>query len=203
MTIPDYEVRKTACLHKKKNNMHLLYQKEFLSAIANHYYEVNAMTNNTAMYSSKDVAKRLSVQPVTLRKYAQLLEDKGVLFTKDEKGWRSYSEENIRFLEYLCNMKTMGKSLEEAADYIATLYRANLTIAPSAIPLQEEQMWTDFMKAQYEFNQKLVEQLERIEQRQIERDQQLIKAIRETQAAKKELAATNNQNWWQKLFKNL
>lgn len=155
------------------------------------------MKNDTAMYSSKDVAKRLSVQPVTLRKYAQLLEDKGVLFTKDEKGWRSYSEENIRFLEYLCNMKTMGKSLEEAADYIATLYRANLAIAPSAIPLQEEQMWTDFMKAQYEFNQKLIEQLERIEQRQIDRDQQLMKAIRETQEAKKELAATlQNKKWW-------
>lgn len=82
------------------------------------------MTNDTAMYSSKDVAKCLSVQPVTLRKYAQLLEDKGVLFTKDEKGWRFYSDENIRFLEYLCNMKTMGKSLGETADYIATLYRA-------------------------------------------------------------------------------
>ena len=82
------------------------------------------MKQDTVMYASKDVAKRLSVQPVTLRKYAQLLEDKGVSFKKDEKGWRTYSEENIRFLEYLCNMKMMGKSLEEAADHIAALYRA-------------------------------------------------------------------------------
>ena len=91
------------------------------------------MKHDTVMYASKDVAKRLSVQPVTLRKYAQLLEDKGVSFTKDEKGWRTYSEENIRFLEYLCNMKTMGKSLEEASDHIAALYRANLSIVQPAI----------------------------------------------------------------------
>jgi DNA-binding transcriptional MerR regulator len=154
------------------------------------------MKNDTVMYSSKAVAKRLSVQPVTLRKYAQILEDKGVSFTKDKKGWRTYSEENIRFLEYLCNMKLMGKSLEEAADHIATLYHANLSIAQPAIPLQAEQPFTDFMKAQIEFNQKLMEQLERIEQRQIERDQQLMKAIRETQEAKKQLAATKKKKWW-------
>ena len=158
-------------------------KKGFSVFIANCLNEVNAMKQDTIMYASKDVAKRLSVQPVTLRKYAQLLEDKGVSFTKDEKGWRTYSEENIRFLEYLCNMKTMGKSLEEAA----------------AIPLQEEHSFTNFMKAQHEFNQKLVEQLERIEQRQIERDQQLMKAIRETQEAKKQLAATQKKKWW-KLF---
>ena len=154
------------------------------------------MQSDTMMYSSKVVAKRLSVQPVTLRKYAQLLEDKGVSFTKDEKGWRTYSEENISFLEYLCNMKTMGKSLEEAADHIAALYRANLSIAHPAIPLQEENSLTIFMKSQHEFNQKLVEQLERIEQRQIERDQQLMKAIRETQEVKKQLAATTQKKWW-------
>ena len=146
--------------------------------------EVMAMKHDTVMYASKDVAKRLSVQLVTLWKYAQLLEDKGVSFTKDEKGWRTYSEENIRFLEYLCNMKTMGKSLEESVDHIAALHRANLSIVQPAIPLQEEHSFTTLMKAQHEFNQKLVEQLECIEQRQIERDQQLMKAIRETQKKK-------------------
>ena len=157
------------------------------------------MKHDITLYASKHVAKRLSVQPVTLRKYAQLLEDKGLSFTKDEKGWRTYSEENIRFLEYLCDMKSTGKSLEEAADHIAALYRANLSIAQPAIPLQEEHSFTTLMKAQHEFNQKLVEQLERIEQRQIERDQQLMKAIRETQEAKKQLAATQKKKWW-KLF---
>ena len=158
------------------------------------------MKNDITLYASKHVAKRLSVQPVTLRKYAQLLEAKGVSFTKDEKGWRTYSEENIRFLEYLCNMKTMGKSLEEAANHIATLYHAHLAIAPPAIPLQAEQSLTDFIQAQHEFNQKLVEQFERMEQRQLERNQQLMQAIRETQTVKKQLAATTQQKKWWKFW---
>lgn len=156
------------------------------------------MNNDTMMYSSKDVAKRLSVQPVTLRKYAQLLEDKGVSFTKDEKGWRAYSEENIRFLEYLCNMKLMGKSLEEAADHIATLYRMNLSIAQPAIPLQGENLFIEFMKTQQDFNQKLMEQLNKIEQRQleqqqIERDHMFMQTIRESQ---KQQTTTPQKKWW-------
>ncbi|MBC9710396.1 MAG: DUF3967 domain-containing protein [Enterococcus sp.] len=59
------------------------------------------------------------------------------------------------------------------------------------------------MKAQHDFNQKLVEQLEIIEQRQLERDSNLIQAIREIQQVKNELAATTNQKWWHKLFKSL
>ena len=169
--------------------------------ITNPFNEVNALKNDMKIYSSKEVAKRLSIQPVTVRKYSQMLEDKGVIFAKDEKGWREYSEENIKFLEYLCNMKSMGKSLEESINHIATLYHANLSIAPSAIPLQKQETLMDFMKAQLEFNQKLVEQLERIEQRQIERDNNLVRALRESQEAKKELAATSqHKKWWKFWF---
>lgn len=154
------------------------------------------MKPDTKIYSSKDVAKRLSIQPVTVRKYSQMLEDKGVSFAKDEKGWREYSEENIKFLEYLCNMKSMGKSLEESTKRIATLYHANLAITQPAIPLQEDNMLVEFMKSQHEFNQKLIEQLEKIEQRQAERDQNLMQALRETQEAKKQLAAAHHKKWW-------
>lgn len=164
--------------------------------IANLFSEVIALKHDTKIYSSKEVAKRLSIQPVTVRKYSQLLEDKGVSFAKDEKGWREYSEENIKFLEYLCNMKSTGKSLEESAERIATLYHANLSIAPSAISLQEPDVLVEFMKTQHEFNQKLVAQLEKIEQRQMERDRNLMLALRETQEAKKELAATQHKKWW-------
>lgn len=156
---------------------------------------------DTVLHSSKDVAKRLSIQPVTVRKYAQLLENKGVSFTKDEKGWRTYSEDNIRFLEYLCNLKLMGTSLETAAEHVATLYRSNLSIAQPAISLQEEYSITEFMKAQTEFNQKLVEQLERMEQQQIERDQKLLKTILETQETKKQLAVNAQQKKWWEIWK--
>lgn len=154
------------------------------------------MENNTKVYSSKQVAQRLSVQPVTIRKYAQLLEEKGFAFSKDEKGWRQYSEENIQFLEYLCNMKSMGKSLEESAERVATLYRMNLSIAQPAIPLQEENMLVEFMKAQHDFNQNLMDHLNKIEQRQKERDQNLMQTLRESQETKKQMATAHRKKWW-------
>lgn len=154
------------------------------------------MKSDTKIYSSKDVAKRLSIQPVTVRKYSQMLEEKGVSFAKDEKGWREYSEDNIKFLEYLCNMKSMGKTLEESIEHIAILYHANLAIVQPAIPLREENMLMEFMKVQHEFNQKLLEQLNKIEERQNERDRNLMQALRETQETKKQLAAANQKKWW-------
>ena len=90
----------------------------------------------------------------------------------------------------------MGKSLEESAERVATLYRMNLSIAQPAIPLQEENLLVEFMKAQHEFNQKLMEQLNKIEQRQNERDQNLMQALRESQETKKQLVAAYHKKWW-------
>ncbi|WP_234417230.1 MULTISPECIES: DUF3967 domain-containing protein [unclassified Lysinibacillus] len=90
----------------------------------------------------------------------------------------------------------MGKSLEESAERVATLYRMNLSIAQPAIPLQEENILVEFMKAQHEFNQKLIEQLNKIEQRQNERDQNLMQALRESQETKKQLIAAHQKKWW-------
>lgn len=157
---------------------------------------MNYMQNNTKTYSSKDVAKRLSIQPVTIRKYSQMLEEQGYPFAKAENGWRQYSEDDIRFLEYLRDMKNMGRSLDESVQHIASLYRSNLTISPSAIPLHEKNPLIEFIQAQQEFNQKILERLEAQEKRQIERDQNLIKALRESQEAKKQIAATQQKKWW-------
>lgn len=153
------------------------------------------MKNDTKTYSSKDVAKRLSIQPVTVRKYSQMLEEQGYSFTKDDKGWRQYSEEDIGFLKYLCDMKVMGKSLDESVNHVATLYRGNLSISQTAIPLQDNNVLFDFMKAQHAFNQKLLERFESLEKRQIERDQNLLIALRETQEVKKQIA-TQQKKWW-------
>lgn len=155
------------------------------------------MENNTKIHSSKDVAKRLSIQPVTVRKYSQMLEAQGFTFDKDENGWRQYSEDDIKYLEYLCNMKAMGKSLDQAVNHIATLYRSNLSISQPAIALQEKNPLVEFIQAQQEFNQKILDRLEAAEKRQIERDQNLLKALKETQEVKKQLAATQQKRWWQ------
>ncbi|MBE1555411.1 DUF3967 domain-containing protein [Sporosarcina limicola] len=153
------------------------------------------MENDTKTCSSKHVAKRLSIQPVNVRKYSQMLEKQGYSFIKDEKGWGQYSEVDIGFLEYLRDMKKMGKPLDELANHIAVLYRANLSIAQPAIPLQDKDVLLEFIKTQHEFNQKVLEQLETHEKRQIQKDQNLLIAIRETQEVKKQIAATQQKRW--------
>ncbi|WP_133141839.1 MerR family transcriptional regulator, partial [Clostridioides difficile] len=75
---------------------------------------------NDLYYSSKDVAKRLSIEPVTVRKYSQMLEEQGYSFKKDEKNWRQYSEDDVHFLEYICHLKEMGKSLDESIQHVAS-----------------------------------------------------------------------------------
>lgn len=119
-----------------------------------------------------------------------MLEDKGYEFKKDDKNWRKYSEDDIRFLEYLCNLKSMGKSLEESVQHVAQLYRSSLAIAQPDISLQskEENPLVQFMKSQEEFNQKLIERLD-------QRDKSLMAAIRELQETKKQIAVAKKK-WW-------
>lgn len=158
------------------------------------------MKSNIKTYSSKDVAKRLLIEPVTVRKYSQMLEEEGYSFTKDEKGWRHYSEDDIRFLEHLCTTKSMGKSLDESVKYVASLYRSSLSIAQPDTSLQAENVLFEFIKSQHEFNQKILERLEAQEKRQIERDENLVRALRESQEAKKQIAAAatkaTKKKWW-------
>ncbi|MBC9706292.1 MAG: DUF3967 domain-containing protein [Enterococcus sp.] len=149
------------------------------------------MNNDIKMYSSKDVAKRLSLEPVTVRKYSQMLEEHGYLFKKDEKKWRKYSEDDITSLEYLCKMKSMGKSLEESVQHIASLYRSSLNISKPDITLQQpENQFLEFMKRQEEFNKRLLEQID-------QRDKNLIMQMNELQETKKQLASAAQKKWWQ------
>ncbi|WP_425265911.1 DUF3967 domain-containing protein [Anoxybacillus pushchinoensis] len=154
------------------------------------------LNSDTKTYSSKDVAKRLLIEPVTVRKYSQMLEVEGYSFNKDEKGWRHYRKDDVRFLEYLCNMKTMGKSLDESVKHVATLYRSSLSISQPDISLQGENILLEFIKAQHEFNQQILERLEAQEKRQAQRDENLMIALRESQEVKKQIAATQQKKWW-------
>lgn len=173
-------------------------KKAFLNSVANTSSEVINLENESQIYSSKDVAKRLSIEPVTVRKYSQMLEEKGYCFKKDEKGWRYYNEDDIRYLEYLVNMKLMGKSLEESVKHVASLYRANLSIAQPDTSLQEEEKnpFLQFIKSQEEFNKKILEQLEIQEKKQAERDKNLMAALRESKEVKKQIAAAAEKKRW-------
>jgi DNA-binding transcriptional MerR regulator len=148
------------------------------------------MDNAMRTYSTKEVAKRLSIEPVTVRKYAGMLEDKGYIYKKDEREWRVFVEDDIKALEYLSLLKSDGHSLESAIDRVASLFRSNLVVAQPDMALQEDKKYIfDFIKRQEAFNQSL---LERIDQR----DKNLMAVLREIQETKKELAAAHQKRWW-------
>lgn len=50
---------------------------------------------NDKRYSTGEIAKRILVEAVTVRKYAQMLEEKGYVFEKDQKGWRQFKETDL------------------------------------------------------------------------------------------------------------
>ena len=117
------------------------------------------------IYSSKDVAKRLSVESVTVRKYAQMLEEQGYDFKRDNNNWRQYSEDDIEYLKHILSMRKMGKSLDESIEHIASLYRVNMSIRKPDIPIQEkENQLMEFMQNQQEFNRRILDKLETQEQ---------------------------------------
>ena len=147
------------------------------------------MDNAMKTYSTKEIAKRLSIEPVTVRKYAGMLEDKGYIYKKDERGWRIFVEDDIKALEYLSLLKFDGQSLESAVDRVASLFRSNLVVAQPTTTLQDQNYIFDFIKRQEAFNQSL---LERIDQR----DKNLMAVLREIQETKKELAAAHQKRWW-------
>ncbi|WP_458110181.1 HTH domain-containing protein [Bacillus zhangzhouensis] len=87
--------------------------------------------------SSQDIANKLNVSSVTIRKYAAMLEKNGYHFTRDTKGWRQYNESDLSAMEYIyTHSKLSGKSLEEVAKLVATLYRSNLSISDTATRCQ-------------------------------------------------------------------
>jgi hypothetical protein len=93
-------------------------------------------------------------------------------------------------------MKNTGKSLDESVKHIAELYRLKLSLSKPDISLQEPQkQLINFIKNRQEFNQKVLERLDQQEQRQSERDKNLMLVLRESLEIKKQIAATK-QKWW-------
>lgn len=149
-------------------------------------------------YASSEVAKRILVEPVTVRKYSQMLEEKGYVFERDNKDRRRYTEVDLTAFQHLITLRQGGLSVEESVEKIAELYRLNLSILHTDTALQqEENPVLSFIKSQQEFNQKILERLEIQEKRQAERDKNLLLALRETQEVKKQIAAAEQKKWWQ------
>jgi tellurite resistance protein len=92
-----------------------------------------------------------------------------------------------------------GQSLQKAAEHIAHLYRSKLTVSQPDTPIQndERRALFQFVKQQEEFNKMMLERIELFEKRQKERDEMLMKSLRESQETQKMLAAAREKKWWQ------
>ena len=127
-----------------------------------------------------------------------MLEEQGYGFKRDNNNWRQYSENDIEYLKHILSMKKMGKALDESIRHIASLYRIKMSIRKPDITLQEkENQLVEFMKNQEEFNRKVLDKLGAQEQRQNERDQNLMRTLNKLQESKKQIAAKNQKRWWQ------
>ena len=127
-----------------------------------------------------------------------MLEEQGYEFKRDNNNWRQYSENDIEYLKHILSMKKMGKSLDESIRHIASLYQVNMSIRKPDIPIQKkENQLMEFMQNQQEFNREVLDKLEAQEQRQNERDQNLMRTLNELQESKKQIAAKSQKRWWQ------
>ncbi|WP_430786990.1 DUF3967 domain-containing protein [Virgibacillus flavescens] len=150
----------------------------------------------TKMYSTGEIAKRIRVEPVTVRKYAQMLEEKGYEFEKDQKGWRRFKNTDLYAFEHLATLRHGGLSVEESIESIASLYRQNLSILHTDTTIQSDNPLKNFIETQLEFNQKILERLDQQEKRQNQRDQNLINVMNQSLETQKQIASTQHKKWW-------
>jgi DNA-binding transcriptional MerR regulator len=59
----------------------------------------------TKIYTTKDISGLLNVQPVTLKKYCQLLEKEGYIFTRNTRNHREYTDQDIIIFRKLLEVK--------------------------------------------------------------------------------------------------
>lgn len=175
-------------------------------------------TSDTTMdgeliYDTAAVSKMLGVQESTLRKYCALMQKYHYEFNKNSVGHRVFYPRDVEIIKKIVDLKNLGAlTLNEAVKIILESDIADITDAgPTANPdyskLLEE--FETFKNNQMQFNQKLLQQLEKqqnyIENSIEERDKKLMLAIKESletrrqlsaEAAVAELEKEKKKAWW-------
>lgn len=71
------------------------------------------------LYSPKEVVEQLDTSAETLKKYSLLLEKNGMNISRNKRGHRGYSEENIKVIKALIYLnKEKSVNLEDAASLV-------------------------------------------------------------------------------------
>ncbi|MBM7543269.1 MerR family transcriptional regulator [Amphibacillus cookii] len=167
--------------------------------------DINKKDDVHATYATKEVAERLDIKTVTVRKYTQELEDKGYKFEKNESNWRIFHADDLQALAYLQVLRNQGKSVSESAEKVAELQQSNLSYRINDTAIQTGDTKNDmekYIERQEEFNKALIDRLDKqqkyIDQRLEERDQNLMKFMNDMQEQRKLEVQQQEQGkrWW-------
>lgn len=174
------------------------------------------------LYSPKEVVEKLETTAETLKKYSLLLEKNGMDISRNKRGHREYSEENIKIIKSLFYLnKEKSMSLEDAAslvlssDFDFTIMQSTvidnvtnpavITLSSNDITLQNEVIVTVTnqllqLHNELEVQQKKNNEFQKIVTDRLEEQRDLI--IQQEEMLKKlsRQLEENKKSFWQKLF---
>ncbi|MMZ55305.1 hypothetical protein D1872_171510 [compost metagenome] len=156
---------------------------------------------------TKELADYLHIKPVTLRKYAEVMEKAGYIVYRSDNGRREYSENDamvFKQLQTLC--KRSGMTLESAANVIVSRKKSEyVSIAdeeelPSKTENERYAKRYDeaisFLKVLVENNERYTEEIAEL-RKQMDQQNQLFSAVlQEFKETKSLVAATSDRKWW-------
>lgn len=158
------------------------------------------------IYDTVTVSKMLGVQESTLRKYCALMQKHQYEFNKNSVGHRVFYPKDVEVIKEIVTLKNSGSlTLSQAVKAILESDIDDITdAAPIANPDYSKllEVFETFKNNQMQFNQKLLEQLEKqqnyIENSIDERDKKLMLALKESMETRRQLAAEEEKkkSWW-------
>lgn len=162
------------------------------------------------VYSPAEVAKQLSCQVSTLRKYSILLENAGIKFNRNSQNQRWYSDNDIMTLRKFVTLKNNGDmDLKECANAVFLWINGNEVTQPlTEIDNATERSNSDITELKNmvhkqneligELSTRLDKQQEYINKRLNKHDDLLMQSLNESLETKKQIAAAvEKSKWWQ------
>lgn len=170
-------------------------------------------------FTPKEVTDQLELTAETLKKYSLLLEKNGMEITRNNRGHRQYSDENIKVLKALIHLnKEKSVSLEDAASMVCSTDFDFTVMENNGKNPTVTTLWNDVMTVQNEVVVTVMEQLHLLHNELELRDKKdnafkqvvtdrleeqrelIIKQEAALERLSQQLEIENKKSIWQKLF---
>ena len=156
-------------------------------------------------YATKDIAKIVGIPTPKVRKYAQALEKAGNKFTRNDRGFRIFTDNDIPlFQEIIKQSNDTGMNVEQIALKLVKQQSNNTdstlqSIEEGAEPMQIEEKTSNLLHSEDERYKKLLNEIDSLKQQIInqqkyiddrleqQRDRKTLESLRESQELKQQL----------------